>query len=108
MPVLRCLVVFLGLLPLSALAADPQPIRVIPKSYVSPGAQGSVQTESWSQTQERVGGHALPAVPGRYQGHEVLQEQRIQGGLRQSVEYPGGVRIQTQPGSSQERYQRQR
>lgn len=93
----------------SASAAEPrQEIRVIPKSYVSPGASGSVYGHSQSEVRERIGGYEVPLLPSRQEDLQIQYQQRNSGGLRQSTEYPGGLRIEHQPGSGQERYQRVR
>lgn len=98
----------LGLV-VSAQAAEPrQEIRVIPKSYVSPGASGSVSGHSRSEVRERVGGYEVPVIPSRQEDLQIQYQQRNSGGLRQSTEYPGGLRIERQPGSGSEHYQRVR
>jgi len=102
------LLLLLGLA-VSASAAEPRPeIRVIPKSYVSPGASGSVSGHSRSEVRERIGGYEVPMVPSRQEDLQIQYQQRNSGGLRQSTEYPGGLRIEHQPGAGQERYQRVR
>jgi len=90
-------------------AAEPrQEIRVIPKSYVSPGASGSVYEHSRGEVRQRIGGQELPVLPSRHQEAQIQHQQRNSGGLRQSTEYPGGLRIERQPGATHEHYQRTR
>ena len=65
MKLFRCALLALvasGAIP--ALAAEPsgqQTIRVIPKTYVSPGASGSVDTYQRSQSYDVYGGQRVPS-----------------------------------------------
>lgn len=102
------LLLLLGIAATASAAEPRQEIRVIPKSYVSPGASGSVYGHSRSEVRERIGGHEVPVLPSRQEDLQIQYQQRNSGGLRQSTEYPGGLRIERQPGSGQEHYQRVR
>lgn len=105
----RFALLFLLAFAASAHAAEPrQEIRVIPKTYVSPGASGSVSGHSRTEVRQRIGGYEVPVVPLRQDELQIQHQQRGSGGLRQSTEYPGGLRIERQPGSSSEHYQRTR
>jgi hypothetical protein len=85
-----------------------QPIRVIPKAYVSPGASGSIGTSERSARYELYGGQRVPSDIGstRYESRSGSQSRETRGGIRQSVEYPGGYEVQHSPGQSS--YQRER
>lgn len=97
----------LGLFAVVATAELRQEIRVIPKTYVSPGASGSVGGYSRGEVRQRIGGQEVPVLPLRHEEHQIHHQQRNTGGLRQTIEYPG-LRIERQPGSSHEHYQRSR
>jgi hypothetical protein len=96
---------------LSSAALGDEPVRrSIPIEYVSPGASGGVSSSSTSQGYDVYGGHAVPSQGyGRQvqiiQGGSSVQQS---GGIRQSIEYPGGVEIQRYPGQSSYEVQRSR
>lgn len=96
----------LGTLCLPAHAEPGQQIRVIPKSYVSPGASGSVSGSASYQQYDLYGGQRLPRARVHEQSRYGSQSWQTRGGIRQSIEYPGGLIIEQQPGRS--RYQQQR
>ncbi|MEE1893316.1 hypothetical protein V0R51_10415 [Pseudomonas otitidis] len=109
MKLFRCALLALvasGAIP--ALAAEPngqQTIRVIPKTYVSPGASGSVDTYERSERYNVYGGQPVPQGTTRYStgsGSQVIQQQ---GGIRQSTEYPNGLIIERTPGQGSYQYQ---
>ena len=104
---IRSLVLILATAFVSAAFADqPQTIRVIPKSYVSPGASGSVSGSSSYQQQNLYGGQRLPQGSVRQESSYGSYSSESRGGIRQSTEYPGGLIIERQPGSGS--YQQQR
>lgn len=104
---IRLLVLTLAASFVSAAFADqPQIIRVIPKSYVSPGASGSVSGSSSYQQHNLYGGQRLPQGTVRQESRYGSQSVETRGGIRQSTEYPGGLIIERQPSSG--RYQQQR
>lgn len=92
----------------SALADQSQTIRVIPKSYVSPGASGSVSGSSSYQQHNLYGGQRLPQGAVRQESRYGSQSVESRGGIRQSIEYPGGLIIERQPGSGSYQQQRSR
>ena len=81
-----------------ALAAEPVPRKpqVIPVYSVSPGASGSVSSSARSQRYEIIGGRAVPE--GQYGSRSGSSSVQQQGGIRQSIEYPDGRRVELQPG----------
>ncbi|MDP3816791.1 hypothetical protein [Pseudomonas sp.] len=108
MPGLRCAVSLLGLLLATALHADPlapQSIRVIPKSYISPGASGSIGSSQQVERYDLYGGQRLPGDGLRQdQSHYGSQSVESRGAIRQSIEYPGGLRVEQWQGT--ESYER--
>ncbi|HBX56113.1 hypothetical protein [Pseudomonas sp. UBA2684] len=100
-----CSVALLGLLSaLQAWAAEPQAapptIRLIPQAYVSPGASGSIGTSQRYERHDLYGGQRLPDHLGstREQSQYGSQSLETRGGIRQSIEYPGGYEVQQSPG----------
>ena len=92
----------------AAFADQPQTIRVIPKSYVSPGASGSVSGSSSYQQHNLYGGQRLPQGSVRQECSYGSYSSESRGGIRQSTEYPGGLIIERQPGSGSYQQQRSR
>ena len=86
----------------SALAAEPtsRTPQVIPVYSVSPGASGSVSSSASSQRYEIVGGRAVPegGYSSQYGSRSGSSNVQQQGGIRQSIEYPDGRRVELQPG----------
>lgn len=82
----------------AALAAEP-PIRVIPESYVSPGASGSVSESMQYERHDLYGGQRLPQGSMRQESSYGSYSSEIRGNIRQSNEYPGGLIIEQQPGA---------
>ncbi|MDH0958797.1 hypothetical protein N5E99_07010 [Pseudomonas chengduensis] len=106
---IRSLVLILATAFASAAFADqPQTIRVIPKSYVSPGASGSVSGSSSYQQHNLYGGQRLPQGSVRQESSYGSYSSESRGGIRQSTEYPGGLIIERQPGSGSYQQQRSR
>ena len=100
----RSVVALVGLLlaaPLYAEQQAPQTLRVIPKTYISPGASGSIGS---SQTIESHNLYGLQRHEQRYDSHSV----ESRGGIQQSIEYPNGYRVQQYPGQSTQYQQRSR
>ena len=99
----RAAVVLLSLLVAGLAQAErPEPRRqiiVIPKTYVSPGAAGSIGGYQHHEQRQLINGRPVPGLNRR----ETLEsgDYRFQqrGGIRQSTEYPGGLRIERIPGS---------
>ena len=96
---------------LSSVALGDEPVRrSIPIEYVSPGASGSVSSSSRSQSYDVYGGHAVPSQ-GYGRQVEIIQggsSVRQNGGIRQSIEYPGGIEVQQYPGQNSYEVQRSR
>lgn len=90
------------------LADEPQTIRVIPKSYISPGASGSVSGSVRYEQHNLYGGQRLPQGSVRQESRYGSQSCETRGGIRQSTEYPGGLIIERQPGSGSYQQQRSR
>ncbi|AEF22941.1 hypothetical protein [Pseudomonas fulva] len=94
----------------SAALADeraPQTIRVIPKSYVSPGASGSVDTYERQEQYNLYGGQRLPQGINtrRYESGQSNSTFETRGGIRQSTEYPNGYEVQRYPGQGSQQYE---
>lgn len=85
-----------------ALAAEPVPRKpqVIPVYSVSPGASGSVSSSASSQRYDIIGGRAVPegGYSSQYGSRSGSSSVQQQGGIRQSIEYPDGRRVELQPG----------
>ncbi|WP_277372255.1 hypothetical protein [Pseudomonas sp. AA-38] len=92
----------------TAFADEPQTIRVIPKSYVSPGASGSVSGSANYQQYDLYGGQRLPQGSIRQESRYGSHSTETRGGIRQSTEYPGGLIIERQPGAGSYQQQRSR
>lgn len=92
------------------LASEPPRSQPVPVEYVSPGASGSVSSSRYSQHYDLYGGHSVPIQ--RYDGRQVQirsgSSVRQSGGIRQSIEYPGGIEVQRYPGQSGYEVQRRR
>jgi hypothetical protein len=105
----RALLFFLAVLALPVLAAEPlkrQP-QAIPVYSVSPGSAGSISNSAHSQRYEV---QPIPGLPNGVSTRSTTVYGRAgvqqSGGIRQSIEYPNGMRV-PQP-SVQGSYQRQR
>lgn len=96
------LLLLVGLLNAQVLADEALRSRPVPIEYVSPGAYGSVSSSSRSRHADVYGGRVVPDQG--YGGREVRiqgdSSVRQSGGIRQSIEYPGGVEVQRYPGQS--------
>jgi hypothetical protein len=102
------LMIFAASIAGAAFADQPQTIRVIPKTYVSPGASGSVSGSSSYEQHNLYGGQRLPQGSVRQESRYGSQSIETRGGIRQSTEYPGGLIIERQPGSGSYQQQRSR
>ncbi|MFZ3186792.1 MAG: hypothetical protein A2Y50_14020 [Pseudomonadales bacterium RIFCSPLOWO2_12_59_9] len=101
--------VFIAIWTLPVLAAEPpkhQP-QVIERYSVSPGASGSISGSSRSQSYEL---QPVPGLPNGVStrsttlyGGSTLQQS---GGIRQSTEYPNGLRVPRQSVQGSYQYQR--
>ena len=94
------------------LAAEPVP-RVspgIPVYSVSPGASGSVSSSASSQRYEVIGGRAVPegGYSSQYGSRSGSSSVQQQGGIRQSIEYPDGRRVELQSGQGSYQVEEQR
>ncbi|KAF1067999.1 MAG: hypothetical protein GAK45_01505 [Pseudomonas citronellolis] len=74
-------------------AAQPGQAPVIERTYVSPGASGSVDSSSSWQRSTGYGGVRLPRGYGESSSHTVIIDSSGNGGIRQSIEYPNGVQL---------------
>ncbi len=74
--------------------------RIINRTYVSPGASGSISESSRQQGYTGYGGYQVPdnryGNSSNYQGNGSTQ---IRGNVRQTIEYPGVGEFERQPGS---------
>jgi hypothetical protein len=94
---------------LQAEPENPPSIRVIPKSYISPGASGSIGTSQQFERYDLYGGQRLPGAGLRQQqNYQGSQSVESRGAIRQSIEYPGGLRVAQLPGQGTESYERSR
>ena len=102
-------VVFSALIALPTLAAEPlqRQLPVIERYSVSPGASGSISSSSRRQSQ------AVAPVPGVPNGVSTRSStlyggSRLQqsGGIRQSIEYPNGLRVPQQSVQGSYQYRR--
>ncbi len=80
-----------------------EPVRLIPKVYVSPGASGSIGSfERYQHSESSAAQAFLPyrdSAPSRLREHK--QTERVRGALQQSLEYPAGVGLQQPRGTGQ-------
>ena len=112
MTMCRYAISLVGLLLVTPLYAEqqaPQTLRVIPKTYISPGASGSIGTSQQSERYDLYGGQRLPGAGLRQQqNYQGSQSVESRGAIRQSIEYPGGLRVEQLPGQGTESYERSR
>lgn len=76
----------------------PRQIIVIPKTYVSPGASGSIGGYQQYEQRRLLNGQPLPELQRRESIRSGDSQFQQRGGIRQSTEYPGGLRIERYPG----------
>lgn len=92
-----------ALLMMTPLFAEQQPshrLQVIPKSYISPGASGSIGTSERIEQYNLYGGQRLPNIVQRYEQRDAQQSVEHRGSIQQRIEYPGGHSVQQYPGQS--------
>ena len=95
------MVLLLGVLPVQAEQRPaPREIIVIPKTYISPGASGSVGGYQQYERHQLINGQRVPTLNSRERIQTNDSQIQQWGGMRQSTEYPGGLRIQRFPGNS--------
>lgn len=107
----RCAISLVALLlsaPLYAEQQAPQTIRVIPKTYISPGASGSIGSSQQVERYDLYGGQRLPDGVQRQAQRYGSQSVESRGGIQQSIEYPGGREVQQFPGQRTDYYERNR
>ncbi len=107
----RYAVGLLGLLlvaPLYAEPQTPQSLRVIPKTYISPGASGSIGSSQTIENHNLYGGQSLPEGLQRHEQRSNSQSVESRGSIKQSIEYPSGYRVQQYPGKSTQHQERSR
>lgn len=74
--------------------------RTITRTYVSPGASGSISESSRQEGSSGYGGYQVP--DSRYNSDSTYQgsgSTQIRGNVQQSIEYPGVGEFQRQPGN---------
>lgn len=111
MPMCRCVISLLGVLLVTPLYAElqaPQTLRVIPKTYISPGASGSIGSSQTIESHNLYGGQRLPDGLQRHEQRYGSQSQETRGAIKQTIEYPNGYRVQQYPGQSTESFERLR
>ena len=94
--------------PLYAEQQAPQTLRVIPKTYISPGASGSIGSSQTIESHNLYGGQRLPDGLQRHEQRYGSQSIENRGTIKQTIEYPNGYRVQQYPGQSTEYYERSR
>jgi hypothetical protein len=111
MTMCRYVVSLIGLLLVTPLYAEqqaPQTLRVIPKTYISPGASGSIGSSQSIDNHNLYGGQRLPGGLLRHEQRSGRQSIESRGAIKQTIEYPNGYRVQQYPGQSSEYYERSR
>lgn len=86
----------------------PQTLRVIPKTYISPGASGSIGSSQTIENHTLYGGQRLPEGLQRHEQRYGSQSLENRGAIKQTIEYPNGYRIQQYPGQSTHSEERSR
>jgi len=94
--------------PLYAEQQAPQALRVIPKTYISPGASGSIGSSRQVEGYERYGGQRLPGSVQRHEQRYGSQSIEHRGVIEQRIEYPGGHQVQQIPGQRTDYHERSR
>lgn len=111
MKMCRAVLALLALLLVTPLYAEqqaPQTLRVIPKTYISPGASGSIGSSQTIESHSLYGGQRLPDGLQRHEQRYDSHSVESRGGIQQSIEYPNGYRVQQYPGQSTQYQQRSR
>jgi hypothetical protein len=104
----RYAVSLVGLLLVSPLHAEQQAPRVIPKTYISPGASGSIGSSQQIESHNLYGGQRLPEGLRRHEQRYGNQSIENRGTIKQTIEYPNGYRVQQYPGQGSEYFERRR
>jgi hypothetical protein len=94
--------------PLYAEQQAPQTLRVIPKTYISSGASGSIGSSQQIENHNLYGGQRLPDGLKRHEQRYESQSIESRGSIKQSIEYPGGYQVQQYPGQSTQYQDRRR
>lgn len=94
--------------PLYAEQPAPQTLRVIPKSYISPGASGSIGSSQSIENHTLYGGQRLPEGLQRHEQRYGSQTIESRGAIKQTIEYPNGYRVQQDPRQDTEYHERRR
>ena len=105
MTMCRYAISLVGLLLVTPLYAEqqaPQTLRVIPKTYISPGASGSIGSSQTIESHNLYGGQRLPDGLQRHEQRYGSQSIENRGTIKQTIEYPNGYRVQQYPGQSTE------
>lgn len=77
----------------------------IPRTYISPGASGSIGTSERHERYDLYGGQRIPGTTHQ-ESQYGTQSIETRGGIRQTIEYPGGHVIERTPGQGS--YSRER
>jgi len=83
----------------------PEQNRTIPRTYISPGASGSIGTSERHERYDLYGGQRIPGAT-RQDSQYGSQSIETRGGIRQTIEYPDGRVIERTPGQGS--YHRER
>jgi len=108
MAMCRYVLSLLGLLLVTPLYAEQQALQVIPKTYISPGASGSIGSSQRIESHNLYGGQRLPDGLQHHEQRYGSQSIENRGTIKQTIEYPNGYRVQQYPGQSTEYYERSR
>ncbi|MDX1297759.1 MAG: hypothetical protein R3260_05890 [Pseudomonas sp.] len=107
----RYIISLLGVLvstPLYAEQHAAQALRVIPKTYISAGANGSIGSSQQAENYNLYGGQRLPSGLRREGQGYSSQSFEQRGTLKQSTEYPAGHRTQQYSGQGTAYHERSR
>ncbi|WP_341303545.1 hypothetical protein [Pseudomonas sp. TMP25] len=107
----RYVLSLVALLMVTSLYAEPQApqtLRVIPKTYISPSASGSIGSSQTIENHNLYGGQRLPEGLQRHEQRSNSQSVESRGSIKQSIEYPSGYRVQQYPGKSTQYQERSR
>jgi len=73
--------------------------RTITRTYVSPGASGSISESSRQEGSSGYGGYQVPDNRYNNSTYQGSGSTQIRGNVQQSIEYPGVGEFQRQPGN---------
>lgn len=108
MTMCRYAVSLVGLLLVAPLHGEQQALRVIPKTYINPGASGSIGSSQQIERHNLYGGQRLPDGLHRHEQRYGNQSIESRGTIKQTIEYPSGYRVQHYPGQGSEHVERRR